>query len=57
MTQETPSEKHLVQDYLAAAGYGVNPPNSKIRPPIVKTGNIAQDYLAAAGFGLKKPQL
>jgi hypothetical protein len=56
MTQKTPSGKHLVQEYLAAAGYGTNLPNSKIRPPIVKTGNIVQDYLAAAGYGLpKKP--
>ena len=58
MTQETPSGKHLVQEYIKACGYGVNPPGSLVRPPIVKTGNIVQDYLAAAGYGLpKKPEV
>ena len=58
MTQKTPSEKNLVQEYLTAAGYGTNLPDSLVRPPIVKTGNIVQDYLAAAGYGLpKKPEV
>jgi hypothetical protein len=58
MTQRTPSEKHLVQDYLKACGYGDFPPNSKVRPPVQKTGDAVQDYIKAAGYGLpKKPEV
>lgn len=56
MTQTPQPEKQFVFDYIKAHGYGDFPPDSMVRPPIVKTGNIVQDYIAAAGYELpKKP--
>ncbi len=55
MTQETPSEKNPVQDYIKAHGFGLSSPDRAVRPPVVLTGNTAQDYINAAGFGLRKP--
>jgi len=62
MTQETPSEKNPVQDYIKAHGFGLSSPDRAVRSsasalalsPIKLTGDPVRDYIAAAGFGLPK---
>jgi hypothetical protein len=54
MTQETPSEKNPVQDYIKAHGFGLSSPDRAVRSPITRTGNAVKDYILACGYGLSK---
>ncbi|MGL4621481.1 MAG: hypothetical protein ACRCZS_20880 [Chroococcidiopsis sp.] len=54
MTQLHKSGKEILDDYIRACGYGLTSPDSKVGPPVVRTGDAVKDYIAAVGYGSKK---